>query len=141
MGFRRNCQRFHVALAKFNSRRIPNPLKMRPGMKVVTPSIAVLQSRFPDACPKRRTSLRGGAVRRAGFFRDSSGRPLYRVSERDTLSGIAQKHLGRASRWIQIFQMNRDRLKDSKSLTIGTELRLPSDASNIRLVRGQRKFR
>ena len=61
---------------------------------------------------------------------------MYSVGKRDTLTGIAQKHLGRASRWREIYRQNRDRLANPNSLKIGTILRLPYDASRVQLVRG-----
>lgn len=137
--------RYFLALARYNQRRIPDPKRMRPGMHVLTPSAEVLQSSNPDLFPRRRRRTTIGVHQsgeaQAGFFRDASGRPLYRVGKGDTLSDIAQKHLGRASRWIQVYEMNKERLRNSKTLTIGTELRLPADASRIRLVRGTREFR
>ncbi|GAB4143540.1 MAG: hypothetical protein Tsb009_14720 [Planctomycetaceae bacterium] len=135
--------RYFQALAEFNRRRIPDPRKMRPGMKVLTPEIAVLKSAYPSMFPKSKSSQTSGSgsVVQAGFYRDSTGQPYYRVAKGDSLSKIAQRHLGRSSRWIQLYQMNRDRLKNSKSLKIGTELRLPADASRIRLVREPRQYR
>ena len=38
----------------------------------------------------------------AGFFVTNDGAPMYRIGEEDTLSGIAQRHLGRSSRWVVI---------------------------------------
>ena len=69
------------------------------------------------------------------------GNALYRVGKTDTLSDIAQKHLGRASRWIQVYRMNQDRITDPNRLKIGTTLRLPGDASNIQVVRGPGRYR
>lgn len=43
----------------------------------------------------------------------------------DTLGGIAAKHLGDASRWPEIHELNRDRVRDPKVLRRGTVLRLP----------------
>ena len=56
---------------------------------------------------------------------------MYRTDEKDTLSDIAARHLGRASRWIQIYEMNRARLSSPNQLKVGTELALPADASNV----------
>jgi nucleoid-associated protein YgaU len=62
---------------------------------------------------------------------DEDGQPMYRVDKGDTLGEIAQKYLGRSSRWVQIHGMNRDRLPDAGTLKIGTVLRLPRDASQV----------
>jgi len=137
--------RYFQALAEYNRHRIPDPRRLRPGMKVLVPAIDVLAARYPRLCPARRggatlTSHTGGRYI-DGFFRDQAGSPMFRVGKTDTLSEIAQKHLGRSSRWIQIYHMNRGRIPDPNRLTIGTELRLPADASNIRVVRGGGRYR
>jgi LysM repeat protein len=49
----------------------------------------------------------------------------YTVVEGDTLSGIAKKCYGTASRWQEILDANRDLIKDEKSLPIGAELKIP----------------
>ena len=59
---------------------------------------------------------------------------MYRIGSNDTLGSIAQKHLGRASRWSEIYRLNRNELRDPDHLKIGKTLRLPSDASSARLV-------
>ncbi len=59
---------------------------------------------------------------------------MYRVGSDDTLTGIAQRHLGRASRWTEIYDQNRDVLKTPNDLTLGTVIRLPDDASRLSLV-------
>ncbi|MFQ5734300.1 MAG: LysM peptidoglycan-binding domain-containing protein [Planctomycetaceae bacterium] len=132
---------YYHALAAYNRHRIPDPKKMRPGMKVLVPTVDVLAARFPALCP------RGGAGESArrnlpsGFYRDQRGNPMFRVGKTDTLSGIAQKHLGRGSRWIQVYRMNSSRIKNPNRLKIGTELQLPADASNIRVVRRPSQYR
>ncbi|MCH7988013.1 MAG: LysM peptidoglycan-binding domain-containing protein [Planctomycetes bacterium] len=135
--------RYFMALSRYNRQRIPDEKRMRPGMKVLTPSPEILQAQFPDLFPKRSAQSRPSpqntftaakTSQPSGFFRGRSREPLYRIGEEDTLSEIAQKHLGRSSRWIQIYEMNRTRLPSPNNLTIGTVLQLPTDASNVRLV-------
>lgn len=70
----------------------------------------------------------------AGYFVDASGAQYYRVGSDDTLTGIAQKHLGRASRWMEVYELNRKTVKNPDALTIGTVIRLPADASRLSLV-------
>jgi nucleoid-associated protein YgaU len=123
--------RFFSALAAYNQQRIPDPSKMKPGMYVLVPHIEVLHQQYPQ--------LTGGGPRDPGenqppgFFVDDAGHPAYRVGKGDTLTEIAQKHLGRASRWVQIYGMNKDRIPDGKTLKIGSVLQLPADASQIQL--------
>ena len=133
--------RYFMALARYNQERIPDPKKMRPGMKVLTPTRDILESRNPDLFPKfaanttgvHNVAHQGGEA--AGFYVDAQGTPMYRVGPDDTLGGIAQKHLGRFSRWVEIYQMNRHRLKNPDALSLGDVLQLPADASRVSMVR------
>lgn len=118
--------RYFQALSAFNRTRIPDPRRMRPGMKVLIPSQDVLQARFASLLPRRAAG--DGAAGTVGFQIDASGQPVYLVGESDTLTGIATAHLGRTSRWIQIYRLNRDRLPSPHKLKPGTVLRLPADA-------------
>ncbi len=119
--------RYFQALSAFNRMRIPDPRRMRPGMKVLIPSRDVLEARFASLLP-RRVAADGGAARTVGFQVDAGGQPVYLLGESDTLTGIATAHLGRASRWIQIYRLNRDQLPSPHKLKPGTVLRLPADA-------------
>jgi len=131
--------RFFSALAEYNKHRIPVPEKMKPGMYVLVPHVEVLHQRYPQ--------LTGGGPRDpaesapAGFFIDENGQPCYRVGKGDTLTDIAQKYLGRSSRWVQIHGMNQDRLENGKILKIGSVLRLPADASQVVLVPADSEIR
>jgi len=69
----------------------------------------------------------------AGYFYSKTGEPLYRIGHDDTLGSVAQRHLGRASRWHEIYDLNQDVLKSPDNLTLGTVIRLPSDASRVGL--------
>jgi nucleoid-associated protein YgaU len=89
-------------------------------------------TRFDDDADERATRVdREEAA--SGYFYGRSGEPLYRVGADDTLGGIAQRHLGRASRWHEIFEKNQDVLKTPDNLTLGTVIRLPADASRLGL--------
>lgn len=54
-----------------------------------------------------------------------SGR--YTVQVGDTLGHIAQKFYGKASRWPEIYEANRDKLRHPDVLFAGTTLRIPMD--------------
>ncbi len=58
----------------------------------------------------------------------------YVVEEGDTLFDIARHELGEASRWVEIYELNRDRLgNDHDYLTPGLKLTLPSDTRTDRV--------
>ena len=74
-----------------------------------------------------------------GFFVGRGGEPLYRVANGDTLSSIAQQHLGKSSRSNELYELNQDRLADPNRLKVGSVLKLPQDASRVGVVpRGRR---
>lgn len=154
--------KYFMALSRHNGTRIPDPHRMRPGMKVETPPPEILEQRYPDLIEKSpRVAQRpviddsipqfgdrldtaplapGSSPHEtadegpAGYFVDRSGVPMYRIGSDDTLSSIAQRHLGRASRWLEVYELNRNVVKSPEALTIGTVIRLPADASRLSLV-------
>jgi nucleoid-associated protein YgaU len=52
---------------------------------------------------------------------------IYVVKKGDTLSAIAQKHYGKASRYMAIFEANRPMLKDPDKIYPGQALRIPPE--------------
>lgn len=122
--------RYFAALAVFNQHRIPEPKNMRPGMVVLVPPGEVLEERFPelfaDSQPKH--------VEPAGFLLLDDGSPAYRVGERETISEISQRFLGRSARWIEIYRLNQSTLSDPNKLKPGTILALPADAVEVNVV-------
>jgi nucleoid-associated protein YgaU len=79
------------------------------------------------------TRRTGSDADASGYFYGKSGEPLYRIGHDDTLGSIAQRHLGRASRWHEIYEKNQDVLQSPDNLTLGTIIRLPTDASRVGL--------
>ncbi|MHB1037707.1 MAG: LysM peptidoglycan-binding domain-containing protein [Pirellulales bacterium] len=53
----------------------------------------------------------------------------HRIVDGDTLSGLAERYLGRADRYLELFEANRDSLTHPDLLPIGLELRIPATAS------------
>ncbi len=141
--------RYFTALARFNERRIPDPKAMRPGMKVLVPDPQRLAALFPHLVGQKSQVVQASGdddgshcgVQPAGFFVTQDGRPMYRIGKQDTLTEIAKRHLGRSSRWIQVFKLNQDRLTTPNDLKIGTELVLPSDASQVQVVSEPLEYR
>ena len=122
--------RYFSALAVFNQHRIAEPKHMRPGMVVLTPSKEILEERYPqlfvDSKPK--------VVEPAAFLLLADGSPAYRVGERETLSEISKRFLGRSSRWVEILRLNQSNVKDPNKLKPGTILALPADATEVNVV-------
>jgi nucleoid-associated protein YgaU len=54
-----------------------------------------------------------------------AGGQSYTVQKGDTLSHIAQKHYGKASKWHAIFDANRDTIDDPDKIFPGQVLKLP----------------
>lgn len=57
-----------------------------------------------------------------------SGTSIYRVQPNDTLSAISRRVFGSDDRWMEIYSLNRRKLRDADQLPIGMVLILPSDA-------------
>jgi len=53
----------------------------------------------------------------------------HRIVDGDTLPNLAQRYLGRPDRYQEIFERNRDVLKNPEILPIGAELRIPPSGS------------
>ena len=53
------------------------------------------------------------------------GERVHVVERGDTLSAIAQKHYGKASLYMKIFEANRDQLKNPDHIEVGQKLRIP----------------
>jgi nucleoid-associated protein YgaU len=66
---------------------------------------------------------------------------MYCVGSEDTLTSISKQHLGRSSRWDEIYNLNRETLTGPDTLKIGTVLKLPTDASQHRLVKVPKEIR
>jgi nucleoid-associated protein YgaU len=128
--------KFFQALATHNAPIVADPAKLKPGQRIAAPSVAELDLRYATLLAPTGTSSTAKPVQSVGFFVSEAGQPMYRVGTDDTLSSIAYGHLGRASRWVQIYELNRHALKDGNTLKVGAELRLPADASQVQMMGG-----
>ncbi len=135
--------KYFRALEQHNAAIVADPQKLKPGMKLAVPKAAWLQAKYPQLVAqtsaavqdlKRLQPARYQPDEPAGFFVGQGDFPMYRVGTKDTLTDIAQNYLGRSSRWVQIYEMNRDVLTDGNALSVGTVLRLPADASPVAVI-------
>lgn len=146
-------EKYYLALAEHNRSRVADPCRMRPGLIIAAPAKEVLEQQHAALIPKPKPTAEAkgekphaakkvsAAPLPPGLFYDDKGAPWYRVGKGDTLTGIAQAHLGRVSRANQIANLNRERLPDPNDLRLGQELRLPNDASQVRLVETEKTVR
>lgn len=107
----------------------------------VTKDAAVdMAARFAEALGS--TAPPGDAVRAFSASRDSgpaamvarapldsagAAARVHRIIDGDTLGSLAQKYLGSSQRQNEIFEANRDKLRDPELLPIGVDLKIPSD--------------
>lgn len=118
---------YFKALVQHNQGKGMDEERLQPGQLVLAPSVTELEKAYPDLCPKpnRRETLQNRTSMVSTRPRHRTGR-TYTVAEGDTLFNIARYELGKASRWVEIYELNRDVLgKDFNYLTPGTQLSLP----------------
>lgn len=117
------------ALAERNRAKFPDPDRLKAGEEIATPGLAELEKSYPSLCPKaehrdatkRHMSLASTPTRHRG------GR-VYVVQEGDTLFDIARYELGKAARWAEIYELNREAIgTDFDHLSPGMQLTLPQD--------------
>jgi nucleoid-associated protein YgaU len=122
---------YFKALAQHNRGKQWDDDRLQPGVLILAPAVAELEKSYPDLCPKpsRREALQSQAMSRASMVsgrNQSRGGRTYTVAEGDTLFNIARYELGKASRWAEIYDLNREVLgKDFNYLTPGTQLAMP----------------
>ena len=117
------------ALARHNRGDVPDEDRLGVGDEILAPAVSELEKAYPDLCPK--PGHRRAAERRASLVstpsRAGAGR-VYTVQQGDTVFDIARYELGKASRWVEIIQLNRSLLGDQIDyLTPGMKLVLPDD--------------
>ncbi len=54
----------------------------------------------------------------------------YTVQADDTLYKIAREQLGDEARWIEIYKLNKDKIKNPSAILVGQELQLPGDSAS-----------
>jgi nucleoid-associated protein YgaU len=118
---------FFQALAEHNRDVHSDENWLRLGAKISVPSTEELEKLYPALCPTREHRL--VAQRHASVMHTAShslGGRVYVVQEGDSLFDIARHELGRASRYGEIIQLNKDVLGGQFDyLTPGMQLVLP----------------
>lgn len=120
--------RYFKAIYEHNKSRLPQADRLTVGSVLDVPPADELERRYPNLCPKQRRSavVKAKATEPVPARRNIDGRDIYIVAEGDTLFDIARYELGKASRWGEIYELNREALgTDFDYLQPGTELRMP----------------
>jgi nucleoid-associated protein YgaU len=120
---------YFKALQEHNRSRYPRPDLLKTGDVVATPSLGVLAQKYPSLCPKPQHLPPTG--RTSTLTAQRSGGRTYVVEEGDTLFDIARFELGKATRWAEIYELNKELIgEDFNHLRPGTQLTLPADAQD-----------
>ena len=121
---------YFKALEHHNRQRFPRGDLLRTGDVIDTPSTEALAASYPSLCPRADHVPAPRSTATLSSQRGAAGGRTYVVEEGDTLFDIARYELGKATRWAEIYQLNRDQIgADFNHLRPGTQLVLPDDAS------------
>ncbi len=119
------------ALAEHNQARCLDPSRLKVGETLSAPGIAELERDYSALCPssKRRDMARRRAttMEASPRYAGGGGGQIYTVQAGDTLFDIAQYELGEGRRWLEIYDLNRNLLReDYDYLVPGMKLQLPA---------------
>jgi nucleoid-associated protein YgaU len=99
-------------------------------------AVPELSSAFPGASGRDAKAASPFGLDGDGYSADASPRlegmsglsagPMHRVTDGDTLVQLAERYLGSAARWRELYEFNRDVLTTPELLPIGAELRIPT---------------
>lgn len=120
---------YFKALIEANRGKITREDRLQVGMTLNAPMAEELEKKYPDLCPKaEHRKVASAAVRTTAVSTQvGRGQRVYTVAEGDTLYDIARYELGKASRWSEIYDLNREKLgEDLNYLVPGTKLVLPT---------------
>lgn len=106
-------------LAAYNIDRVPQNLQIGPGLQLRIPARDVL---LGPAEPTRTPGAGQSGAETAG----SSEYISYTVTTGDTLTELAQDYMGSTRRWQELYDLNREVIRDPDRLIIGTVIRIPS---------------
>lgn len=107
------------AIVQANPKAFDNTGRLATGAKLQIPSRADVANNIPVAPP---TTV-------AVNSNVPSGKTI-KVAAGDTLASLSSKYLGTRSRWTELLDANKDKLKKAEDLKLGMELRLPLEKTN-----------
>lgn len=135
---------YFKAIYEHNRAKLPRADRLVVGTVIAVPPTSTLEQNYPALCPKQRKSamVKPRTMQASTRPRKSSGDNVYVVEEGDTLFDIARYELGKASRWAEIYDLNREMLgEDFDYLQPGTELTMPPKTSANESLTRQRDSR
>ena len=120
--------RYFKAIGEHNRNKLPRADVLTAGAVIEVPPAGELTQLYPSLCPKQRRSAVVKTRQAVPAAREpEANNGGYVVQEGDTLFDIARYKLGRASRWGEIFELNREVLgEDFDFLQPGLELKMPA---------------
>jgi nucleoid-associated protein YgaU len=120
---------YFKALEYHNRQHFPRGDLLRTGDVVSVPTVETLMTSYPKLCPK--PSHVPPARSTTTLSSQRSGGKTYVVEEGDTLFDIARFELGKATRWAEIYQLNKELIgADFNHLRPGLVLQLPDAPSS-----------
>jgi len=107
----------------------PRPIEPRPSF-YVPPTPGETPPPLPHDYPGSRGSLPARWGTAIGLTlpdpaRAKETRPTHEIVDGDTLGGLAERYLGSADRYLEIYEANRDVLSSPQVLPIGAKLKIP----------------
>lgn len=111
---------------------VGNKIKLPPKGSLTAARRPTEPARTPAEPPAARNSPALTPPERSQPTVDASGARTYRVAKGDTLISIARNTLKDESRWVEIYALNRAKLKSQDHLVVGMELKLPPTVESAR---------
>jgi len=116
---------YYRALFQYNRDRYPNADDVRPGSVLDIPPLDALKRQFPELTTGAENSPTAERPPVSTAATAAAMLATYVVKEGDTLIAIAREQLGKATRWTEIYELNRAVLGEKlENLRPGVELRL-----------------
>ncbi len=120
-------------IAKANPKVVQPNGSVREGVRLVIPNDTRATGRAASSATAFADEPTPGTpTRLSASGATPAGSRTVEVQSGDTLSSLAQRHLGSSARWREIYEANRDQLHDSDDLRVGMTLRLPAGGPGAR---------
>ncbi len=120
-----------INIYEANEDKIPSPNILHVGLKLLIPDITAASEKRVEDLP---SDKRGpSAVEEATLLKedhkissiDAQGETVHKVLPNDNLYKIAKKYYGDESKWIIIYEANKDKIPSSNILLVGQKLLIP----------------